>query len=70
MNTLPSYTFAALGIALVVLGGTAFALGDGTGERIACAAVVVIGLVQIVFGGLRRKTEDGSSARQDKTPAT
>ena len=70
MNTLPSYAFAALGIALVILGGTAFALGDGTGERIAWAAVVVIGIVQVVFGGLRRKTEDGSSARQDKTPAT
>ena len=70
MNTLPSYIFAALGIALVILGGSGVAFGDGPGEKIICAAVVVIGLVQIVFGGLRRKTEDLSSARRSRTSVT
>lgn len=53
-----SYVYAALGIALVVLGIACIAFGEDTEVQIIGVAVAVIGVVQIVFGGLRRATED------------
>lgn len=64
MNTLPSYIFAAFGVALVVLGVAAMAYGDNLGQEIMGALVAIIGILQIIFGGLRRKTEDGTSVRR------
>lgn len=60
MKTFPSFVFAALGVALLVLGIAGIAYGDGTATKIISALVVVIGLVQIVFGGIKRTTEDDS----------
>ncbi len=67
MNTLPSYIFAALGVALVVLGIAAIFFGENLGQQIIGALVAIIGILQVIFGGLRRKTEDGTSARSSKS---
>lgn len=58
MKPFPSYVFAALGVALLVLGIAAIAYGEDSGDQIIGALVAVIGVVQIIFGGLRRRTED------------
>lgn len=63
MNSLPSYVFAALGVALVVLGISAIAFGEDLGEEIMGALVAIIGVLQVIFGGLRRKTEDSAPSR-------
>lgn len=62
LNTLPSYIFAAFGVALVVLGLAAIFFGENLGQEIMGALVAIIGILQVIFGGLRRKTEDGTSA--------
>ena len=67
MNTLPSYIFAAFGVALVVLGIAAIFFGENLGQEIMGALVAIIGILQVIFGGLRRKTEDGTSARSSKS---
>lgn len=67
MHTLPSYIFAAFGVALVVLGIAAIFFGENRGQEILGALVAIIGILQIIFGGLRRKTEDGTSARSSKS---
>ena len=59
MKTLPSYVFAALGVALVVLGIATLVWGDGALIRFFGVLVGLIGLVQVVFGGLRRTEEAG-----------
>jgi len=58
MKTVPSYIFAALGIALLVLGIAGMAYGEDAGDRLIGSLVAIVGVVQIVFGGFRRKTED------------
>lgn len=59
MKTVPSYLFAALGVALLVLGVVGLVWGDGAATKFVCALVAVIGVVQILAGGLRRKDEAG-----------
>ncbi len=66
MNTLPSYIFAAFGVALVVLGLAAIFFGEDLGDQIVGALVAVIGILQVIFGGLRRKSEDGTSGRRSE----
>ena len=68
MKPLPSFVYAALGVALVVLGVAGLVWGENTSVRIVCVFVGVIGLVQIVFGGFKRTTED--VAATDPTPHT
>ncbi|HEX7186665.1 MAG TPA: hypothetical protein VF423_00445 [Actinomycetes bacterium] len=58
MKSLPSYVFAALGIALLALGIAGLAYGEDAGDQLIGSLVAIVGVVQIVFGGLRRKTED------------
>jgi len=60
VKTFPSFVFAALGVALLVLGIAGIAYGDGTATKIISGLVAVIGLVQIIFGGIKRTTEDDS----------
>ena len=67
MNTLPSYIFAALGVALVVLGIAAIFFGENLGQEIMGALVAIIGILQVIFGGLRRKTEDNASVRSKES---
>jgi hypothetical protein len=57
VKTMPSYLFAALGIALAVCGLLGVIWGDGAATKFVSALVLVIGLVQIVFGGFRRTEE-------------
>ena len=59
MKTFPSYVFAALGAALLALGVIGLIWGDSGLTRTICAFVGVIGIVQIIFGGLRRREEAG-----------
>lgn len=66
MKTIPSLVFAALGVALVVLGIAGMAYGDNAGDQIIGALVAVIGVIQVIFGGLRRRFED--NAPRDEAP--
>jgi uncharacterized membrane protein HdeD (DUF308 family) len=70
VKTFPSYVFAALGVALLVLGIAAIAYGTDAGERIIGALVAIIGVVQIIFGGFQRKTEDIAPPATDTAPQT
>jgi len=58
-KTMPSYLFAALGVALTVCGLFGVIWGDGAATKLVSGLVLVIGLVQIVFGGFRRTEESG-----------
>ena len=70
VKTFPSYVFAALGVALLVLGIAGIAYGADAGEQIIGALVAIIGVVQIIFGGLQRKTEDVAPAATEPAPHT
>jgi hypothetical protein len=70
VKSLPSYVFAALGVALLVLGIAGIAYGADAGEQIIGALVAIIGMVQIIFGGLQRKTEDVAPAATETAPHT
>lgn len=58
MKRFPSYIFAAIGVALVALGAAGLAYGQNDKARAISAIVAVLGIVQVIFGGLQRKTED------------
>jgi hypothetical protein len=58
VTTFPSYIFATLGVALLVLAIAAIAHGSDAGEQIIGALVAIIGVIQIIFGGFQRKNED------------
>jgi hypothetical protein len=60
--------FAALGVALLVLGIAAIAYGADAGEQIIGALVAIIGVVQIIFGGFQRKAEDVAPAAAEPVP--
>jgi uncharacterized membrane protein HdeD (DUF308 family) len=68
VKTFPSYLFAALGVALLVLGIAAIAYGADAGEQIIGALVAIIGVVQIIFGGFQRKAEDIAPAATEPAP--
>jgi hypothetical protein len=70
VKTFPSYVFAALGVALLVLGIAGIAYGADAGEQIIGALVAIIGVVQIIFGGLQRKTEDVAPATPETAAQT
>jgi uncharacterized membrane protein HdeD (DUF308 family) len=70
VKTFPSYVFAALGVALLVLGIAGIAYGADAGEQIIGALVAIIGVVQIIFGGLQRKAEDDALAASEAAPHT
>jgi putative Ca2+/H+ antiporter (TMEM165/GDT1 family) len=57
VKTLPSYVFAGLGVALTVCGLLGVIWGDGAATKFVSGLVLVIGLVQIFFGGIRRTEE-------------
>lgn len=59
MKSLPfSIVFAALGVALLVLGVAGMFYGEDAGDELIGALVAIVGVIQIVYGGLRRRTED------------
>jgi len=60
VKTFPSFVFAALGVALLVLGIAGLAYGEDTLTKVFSGLVAVIGVVQIIFGGIKRTTEDDS----------
>jgi uncharacterized membrane protein HdeD (DUF308 family) len=70
VKTFPSYVFAALGVALLVLGIAAIAYGADAGEQIIGALVAIIGIFQIIFGGIQRRTEDLTPAATEPTMQT
>ena len=49
--------FAGLGVALTVCGLLGVIWGDGAATKFVSGLVLVIGLVQIFFGGIRRTEE-------------
>lgn len=53
-----SIVFAALGVALLVLGIAGMIYGEDAGDRLIGSLVAIIGVIQIVYGGFRRRTED------------
>ena len=57
MPAVPSYVFAAVGIALFALGVASIGFGE-PGDQIIGALTGVIGVLNMIYGGLRRKTED------------
>jgi formate hydrogenlyase subunit 3/multisubunit Na+/H+ antiporter MnhD subunit len=59
VKSLPfSIVFAGLGVALLVLGIAGMIYGEDAGDQLIGALVAIIGVIQIIFGGLRRRTED------------
>ena len=52
-----SIVFAALGVALLVLGIAGMIYGGDAGDRLIGSLVAIIGVIQIVYGGFRRRTE-------------
>ena len=58
------------GRSLLVLGIAGTAYGAEAGEQIIGALVAIIGVVQIIFGGMQRKTEDVAPSATEPTPHT
>lgn len=52
-----SIVFAAFGISLLVLGIAGMIYGEDAGDRLIGSLVAVVGVIQIVYGGVRRRTE-------------
>jgi hypothetical protein len=59
VKTIPSYVFAAVGVALLALGVIGMVWGEGGVAKLLYALVAVLGLVLIIFGGKRRTKEAG-----------
>ena len=49
MKTVPSFVFAALGVALLVLGIAGIAYGDGTATKIISALVVAVSYTHLTL---------------------
>jgi hypothetical protein len=60
VKTFPSYVFAAIGVALVVLGIAGLVYGDSDKARAISAIVAALGFVQVIFGGIKRRGEDAA----------
>ena len=58
----PSYIFAGIGVAFVVLGILGMAYGEDTQATVISAIVAALGLLQVIYGGMQRRGEDVTSS--------
>ena len=61
-----SIVFAALGIALLVLGIAGMIYGEDAGDQLIGALVAIIGVIQIIYGGYRRRAEHDDRPDRDR----
>ena len=58
----PSYIFAGIGVAFIVLGIAGMYYGKDTQATVISAMVAALGLVQAIYGGMERRGEDVTSS--------
>jgi len=58
----PSFIFAGIGVAFIVLGIAGMAYGVDTQSTVISAIVAALGLVQVIYGGMERRGEDATSS--------